>query len=135
MAVVGPAWAEKPRDSEHASHPEHHKRSCEPRREGLRASGKLISAMLMASGKKEHFDGSITVDITRANHDAPLGSQTFTLKETHVRFAKGVTSTTTAAGDRVELDGRITVRRRDCTREGVTPEITVSKVTISEPKH
>ena len=147
VVIVVPAWAAKPTHPTHPPHPAHpshpahgkgqsrakghskSKGSCKMLTEGYRASGTLTSAALTPGTKKNHFDGTVVADITRANHKAPTGSQTFTLTDARVRFGKGVSSTAPAAGDRVNVHGKITVPRHGCTSS--TPVITVRNVRIS----
>jgi hypothetical protein len=146
LAIVVPAWAAKPTHPTHPSHPSHpwqgkgpgkakgHSKSkgtssCKMLSEGYRASGTLTSATLTAGARKDHFDGTLVADITRANHKALKGSQTFTLTDARVRFGEGVSSTAPAAGDRVTVHGKITVPRHGCTSS--TAVITVRNVRIS----
>jgi hypothetical protein len=101
---------------------------------GYYGRGTLVSGTLTPGAKKDHYDGTLTVDVSRANHKAPKGSQTFTLMDARVRFGKGVTSTTLTAGDRVVLHGKITVLPRKCDSTGFTSVITVRNVRIRAPK-
>ncbi len=132
MAAV-PAWAAKPT---HPAHPSHGKgNSCTtPLNKGFYARGALISGTLTPGTRANHFNGSLTVDVTRANHKAPTGTQTYTLTDARVHFGKGVTATTIAAGDRVVLHGKITALPKKCSSTGFTPTITVRNVTIRAPK-
>jgi hypothetical protein len=152
VVIVVPAWAAKPTHPSHPSHPSHPahpvkgkgqgkakghaktkggkgKGACKTLTVGYRASGTLTSATLTPGAKKYRFDGTLVADITRANHRAVKGSQTFTLTDTRVRFGKGVSSTAPAAGDRVTLHGRITLAKHGCTSSA--PVITVRNVRIS----
>lgn len=146
MAAV-PAWAAKPAHPSHPVHPSHpahaqgkthgHSnkgKSCVAHKRGYNANGTLVSGALTPGGKKDHYDGTLTVDVTRANHKAPTGSQTFTLTDARVHFGKGVTSTTLAAGDRVRLHGKITELPKRCDSTGFAPAITVHYARIRAPK-
>lgn len=137
FAIVVPAQAKKPA---HPSHPSNGNagmgkgHSCMPRNEGYNASGVLMSATLTPATKKGHYDGTITVDVMRANHRAMSGSQTFTLTDARVRFGKGVSSTAPAAGSRVRLHGKITALPHGCSSTGFTPTITIRNVEIKQAK-
>jgi hypothetical protein len=163
LAIAVPAWAAKPphpTHPAHPAHPSHHatgkgegqgkgegkgkgdgkgegkgKHSCTALHKGYEAKGTLVSASLTAGSRKDTFDGSITVDVTRANHKAGTGIQTFTLTDARVRFAKGVDATAPAAGDQVTLHGKVTALRHGCSTTGFTPTITVRNVRIKAPKH
>jgi hypothetical protein len=143
LVAVVPAWAAKPAHPVHPTHPSHpshpssgshSKGSCKTLSQGYRASGTLVNATLTPGTKEDHFDGSVSVDVTRANHKAPKGGQTFMLNDVRVRFGKGVTSTTTTAGDQVTLHGKMTAQKHGCSSSGFTPAITVRNVRISAPK-
>jgi hypothetical protein len=149
FAIVVPAQAKNPAHPSHPAHPAHPSHpshpsqgstgkgqapSCTARNEGYNASGTLMSAALTPAAKKGHYDGTITVDVTRANHKAPTGTQTFTLKDARVRFGKGVSSTAPAAGSRVRLHGKMTVLPHGCASTGLTPTITIRKVEIKQAK-
>jgi hypothetical protein len=152
LAVAVPAWAAKPPHPTHPTHPSHPahpsggnggnggngggKGSCSALDKGYYAKGVLVSSALTASTAKNRFDGSVTVNVTRANHKAATGSQTFTLTNARVRFGKGVDGTAPAAGDRVILHGTITELRHGCTTTGFTSTTTVRNITIkAPPKH
>jgi hypothetical protein len=131
FAIVVPAQADKPA---HPSHPTHKAPSCTPRNEGYNASGTLVSAALTPGTKKGHYDGTITADVTRANHKAATGTQTYTLTDARVRFGKGVDSTAPAPGSRVRLQGKITVLPRGCPSSGFTATTTIRHVVIKQAK-
>ena len=138
FAIVGAAQADKPVHPTHPAHPTKPPagkgHSCTPRNEGYNASGTLVSAALTPGTKKGHYDGTITVDVTRANHRASTGSQTYTLTDARVHFGKGVDSTAPAAGSRVRLHGRTTVLPHGCPSTGYTPTTTVRHVEIKQAK-
>jgi len=134
LIAVVPAWAAKPTHPVHPQHPSHSKDPCKTLSEGYRANGTLVAATLTPAAKKDHFDGSLTVDVTRANHRAATGSQSFALSDARVRFGKSVTSTTTTAGDRVTLHGKLTVLPHGCSTANFTPVITLHHVGILAPR-
>ena len=110
LAIAVPAWAAKPTHPTHPTHPSHPSHpsqgkgagkakghgkgkgtsSCTMLSEGYRASGTLTSATLTPGAREDRFDGTLVADITRANHKALKGSQTFTLTDARVRLGKGV---------------------------------------------
>ncbi|MGH2868582.1 MAG: hypothetical protein ACRDNK_13605 [Solirubrobacteraceae bacterium] len=128
LVAVVPAAAAKPPHPSHPAHPAHPAypgggqgggtRSCTARHEGYNAGGSLVTATLTPGTKKDRYDGTLTVDVTRANHKARLGSQTFTLTNARVRFGQGVSNTAPAAGDRVRLHGTITALPHGCATSG-----------------
>ena len=92
VAMVAPAQAAKPdnggkaqagpRDPTNAtSQPK--KGRCAPRSVGFNASGTLVSSAL-TPGEPRRFDGTLVVNVTRANHGAPKGEQTYTLADARV---------------------------------------------------
>ena len=137
FAIVVPAQADKPAHPSHPAHPAHptpKAPSCTPRNEGYNASGTLVSATLTPGAKKGHYDGTLTADVTRANHKAATGPQTYTLADARVRFGKGVDSTAPAAGSRVRLQGKITVLPHGCPSTGFTATTTIRHVVIKQAK-
>jgi hypothetical protein len=141
FAIVGAAHADKPVHPSHPAHPAHpsppnagKSHACTPRNEGYNASGMLVSATLTPGTKKGHFDGTITADVTRANHRASTGSQTYTLTDARVQFGKGVSSTAPAPGSRIRLQGRSTVLPHGCPSTGFTPTTTIRHVEIKQAK-
>lgn len=108
---------------------------CQPHSVGYNASGTLVSAALTPADRGR-FDGTIEVDLSKANHRAPTGAQTFTLVSARVRFHHGVAPASPATGSRVRLHGRITQLSKHCSQEGFTPTVTIKKVDIHQPpKH
>jgi hypothetical protein len=139
LVLAVPAWATKPPHPVHPTHPSHPshgngKGKCTARNEGYNARGTLVGGSLAPATTKDHYDGTLTVDVKRANHKAPDGVQSFTLTDARVRFGKGVTSTTLATVDRVLLHGKITVLPHKCASGGSSPTITIRNVTIKGPK-
>lgn len=141
FAIVVPAQADKPAHPSHPAHPVHPApspmgkgHSCTPRTEGYNASGTLVSAALTPGTRKGHYDGTITADVTRANHKASTGTQTYTLTDARVQFGHGVSSTAPAPGSRVRLHGKITVLPHGCPSTGFTATTTVRHVEIKQAK-
>jgi hypothetical protein len=147
FAIVVPAQAKNAAHPSHPAHPAHPSHPAQgsngngkghncttPLNEGYNASGTLVSATLTPAAKKGHFDGTITVDLTRANHKAATGTQTYTLTDARVRFGKGVSATAPAAGSLVRLHGKITALPHGCATTGFTPTTTIRKVDIRQAK-
>lgn len=123
----------KPPKGPHKSKGPH---KCAPHSVGYNATGTLVSAALTPAAAKGRYDGTIEVTVSKANHHAPTGAQTFTLASARVKFHHGVDSAAPAPGSRVKLHGKITKLSRHCPQEGFTPVITVKKVDIHQPpKH
>jgi len=110
-----------------------HSHSCLPHQVGYNASGPLVSAALTADGNGR-YSGTIEVNVTRANHHALTGDQTFTLVGARVKFHHGVDPSAPAPGSRVKLHGKITKLSKHCPSNGFTPTITVKKVDIRQAK-
>ena len=108
---------------------------CVPHSAGYNASGALVSAALTAAAGKGRYDGTLEVNLAKANHRAPTGDQTFTLTGAKVRFHHGVDPAALAPGSRVRLHGKITALPKRCPTEGFTPTITVKKVDIRKAGH
>jgi hypothetical protein len=107
---------------------------CLPHNVGYNASGALVSASLSAE-EHHRYSGTLEVKLTRVNHGAPTGDQTFTLAAAKVIFHHGVDPTSPATGSRVKLHGKITKLAKHCPTEGFTPTITVKKVDIGSTGH
>ena len=107
---------------------------CQPHNVGYSASGVLVSASLSAEGH-HRYSGTLEVKLSKANHGAPTGDQTFTLAAAKVFFHHGVDPTSPAAGSRVKLHGKITKLAKHCPTEGFTPTVTVKKVDIRKAGH
>src|SRR6059058_1128013 len=117
LGLAVPAQADKP-----MTHPAPYK--CPAQKKGLNATGSLRSGSLQTGSKAGTYDGTLTVDVKRANHKAAIGIQMFTLSGARVHFGKGVTFTTLVPGDRVIVHGKITALPRHCGTAGFTPAIT-----------
>lgn len=118
----------------YAPAPPQHPHRCLPHNAGYYATGTLVSASLTATGNGR-YEGTLEVNVSRANHRAPTGDQTFTLAAVRVRFHHGVDPNALQEGSRVKLHGKITQLPKRCPTEGFTPEISVRKVDISQPRH
>jgi hypothetical protein len=136
-----PAQAKSPKP--HPTHPAtSHK--CTPHAVGYRASGLLVSESLTqtagaatAERGDDRYSGSVTVNVTRANHRAPTGEQTYTLTNVRVKFYdrdRNHMPDDPQAGDRVKLKGKITKLSKKCDRSGFTATITIKKVGFKPPK-
>jgi hypothetical protein len=133
LAIAVPAAAHPV--NAHPSKPDSAKsHKCVAHNVAYTASGTLVSwsATPTSDGR---FSGTITVDVTRANHHAAGQkgtSYTYTLTNTRVRFAKGTNPP--VAGDRVKLIGAITSVAKKCTDQSGAGTITVRKVDVSPAK-
>lgn len=112
--------------------PNSHK--CKPHSVGYNATGTLIASSLSASGKKGRYDGTLEVQVKRANHRGLTGDQTFTLSSARVVFHHGVNADDPAVGSRVKLHGKVTQLAKKCPTDGFTPTVTIRKVDIRQPK-
>ena len=123
LALLAPAQASPHSPAPGKAH------SCAPHTAGFNASGTLLSATLTPAGKGR-YDGTLEITVTKANHHAPTGDQTFNLAAARVKFHHGVDPATPAPGSRVQLHGKITALPKHCPSEGFAPTITVKKVDI-----
>jgi hypothetical protein len=144
LCAVGTAQAEKPKPSNSPKPPkaQPHKppkpaknpATCVARNEGYNASGTLVTASLTAQGHGR-YSGTLVVDVTKANHRAPTGNQTYALSDARVKFHRRVNPVSPPAGSRVKLSGKITeLPNKHCSSAGFTPTITLEKADI-RPKH
>jgi hypothetical protein len=111
---------------------------CKPHSEAYVAGGKVDSSSpttpLTANGHKR-FSGMLVVDVTKTNHHAAGDKgKTVTYKLDHARvvFSHG-TSNPPAAGDRVQVIGRITTLNPRCDQTGFTPTVTIRQVVVHLP--
>jgi hypothetical protein len=133
LVMVVPAQADKPPHPlkpTHANKPDKtNSHKCVAHSVGYNASGTLVTATLtkLPDGR---YNGTIEVDVTRANHKAGIGDKTYTLADARVNFHNGVDSTTPAPGSRVGIHGKITQLPHSCSTTGFTPTVTVKNVDI-----
>ena len=133
VGLVGVAQADKPVPTGKPAKTD--PKSCTPRNEGYNAVGTLVSATLTpVTGDAGHYSGTLAVTVTKPNHGAATGAQTFTLTDARVVFHQGVDATAPAVGSRVGLHGKITVLPKGCTTHGFTATITVRHVDIRTAK-
>jgi hypothetical protein len=138
-SLVVPAQA-KP---EHPSHPVTSKK-CNPHAVGYKAKGTLVSQSLTqtagagtATRRDDRYSGTLTIDVTKANHHSATGEQTYTLVDARVRFYDrdhNHVADVPSAGDRVKVHGKITRLPKKCDQTGFTPTITVRKAEFKPPK-
>jgi hypothetical protein len=144
LAVVAPAQADKPAHPPKPAKPPHpakpahpvkppKAKDCTPNNRGFRAAGSLVASAL-AKNADGTYSGTVTADVAKANHNAPTGSQTYTLDHAKVKFHHGVDPVAPVAGSRVTVHGKITGLPKDCSTPGFTPSVTVKKVDINRPK-
>ncbi|HEX8857031.1 MAG TPA: hypothetical protein VF752_15660 [Thermoleophilaceae bacterium] len=137
-AVAVPAQAKSPNPHPPQSH------KCKPHSHAYVGSGALVSQSLTqtqgaatATKKDDRWSGDITVNVTRANHHAQKGEQTYTLTDARVRWYDANhdgTSDVPAAGDRVKLIGKITTLSKKCDQTGFTPTTTIKKAYFKKAK-
>jgi hypothetical protein len=127
MAVV-PALAAKPATAPtHPNHPDHPAKGvCKPKHVvGFNAKGTLIASNLTQTQgtatttdtSDDRYSGTVEVNVTKANHKAPTGDQTYTLTDGKVSFyndTNGAPVTTPAAGDIVHVHGKIGHAPKKC---------------------
>jgi hypothetical protein len=117
---------------------------CTPHKVAYRASGTLVSESLSQTAGADtpkrgddRYSGTLTVDVTKANHHAAKGEQTYTLDNARVRFYDADHNGTRdepKAGDRAKLIGKITRLSKKCDATGFTPTITIRKVDFKPAK-
>ena len=144
LALAVPAQAHEHPGKAHKQHKAGKQHTCEPHAVGFNARGTLVSSSLeQVAGattperRDDRYSGPVTVNVTKANHKAPTGEQTFTLDNAKVKFAdaddNGVADEP-KAGDRVQLHGKVTRLNRKCDPTGFTPVVTVRQVQFKAPK-
>ena len=136
--VVVPAQAKPTQPHPAKSH------KCTPHKVAYKASGTLVSESLTQTAGADtpkrgddRYSGSLTVDVTKANHHAAKGEQTYTLDNARVRFYDADHNRTgdePKAGDRAKLIGKITRLSKKCDDTGFTPTTTIRKVDFKPAK-
>ncbi len=113
---------------------------CVPKKIGYKASGELISNGLTqtagadtAKRRDDRYGGTLTINVTKANHKAARGEQTYTVENARVRFHPH-SATTPREGDRVKVSGRRTKLAKHCGPSNFTPTVTVRKVDFKAAK-
>ena len=139
--AVAPALAAKPANKpDHPAKPPHPAK-CKINTVGYNAKGTLVSHTLTQSKgadtptdkSDDRYSGDITVNVTKANHKAPTGQQTFTVTDAKVSFydaANDGTDDAPAAGDTVRLHGKITKYKKKCTSD--TTVVTVKRISFQQ---
>jgi hypothetical protein len=117
---------------------------CTPHKVAYKASGTLVSESLTQTAGAntpkrgdDRYSGTLTVDVTKANHHAAKGEQTYTLDNARVRFYDADHNGTpdqAKTGDGVKLKGKITTLQKKCDATGFTPTITIRKVDFKPAK-
>jgi hypothetical protein len=126
-------------------HPTKHKaKDCTPHDVGYHARGTLVSqALTQTAGADtdkrgdDRYSGTLTVDVTKANHRAPKGEQTYTVENARVHFYdadRDHVADMPKAGDRVKVHGKITKLRKQCDAADSTATVTVRKVDFKAAK-
>ena len=140
---VKPAHPAKPDKPVKPTHPSQSKR-CKTHKLGYNAKGTLVSqALTQTQGadtptdtRDDRYSGDVVVDVTKANHKAPKGVQTFTLTDAKVHSYDANndgTADTPAPGDRVSIHGKITSLSKKCDQTGFTQAITVRSISFKQP--
>jgi hypothetical protein len=142
MAVV-PALAAKPATAPTPNKPDHPaKGMCKPKHvAGFNAKGTLIAANLTQSAGQgttdtsdDRYNGTVEVNVTKANHKAATGDQTYTLANSKVSFyndTNGQPVTTPVLGDTVHVHGKIGHAPKKC--PGPTNVITaITRVSFTQ---
>jgi hypothetical protein len=150
--TAAPALATKPQHPDHPAKPAkpakpNHGTSnkCKTQNVGYNAKGVLVSqALTQTQGtatptdkSDDRYSGDVAVNVTKANHKAPTGAQTFTLTDAKVSWydANGDgTADVPAAGDTVGIHGKITKLSKKCAQTGFTPTVTVKKLSFKQAK-
>lgn len=113
-------------------------KSCTAKSVGFNAKGTLVEQALTqtagadtADKGDDRWSGTLTVNVTKANHKGQKGEREFTLTNGRVNWddanGDGVDDPA-VAGDRVGLHGKITKLRKKCDSTGFTPTVTLRKV-------
>ena len=144
--VTGAAVTAAPapaKSGKHDNHPSGHK--CRVHKVGYHAKGTLVSQALTqtqgaatpADRRDDRYSGDLTVDVTKANHHAPTGVQSFTVTDVRVRYYDANhdgTKDVPVAGDTVGIFGRITKLARRCDQTGFVPTVTVKRIHFKQAK-
>jgi hypothetical protein len=140
--VAVPAQARAPTPHPARAHP--NAAGCEPHVVGYHARGTVVTVNLTQTAGQgtarrgdDRYDGTVEVDVKRANHRAPTGVQTFTLDHARVGFYdanRDHVADQPKTGDRVHLHGKVTKLRRRCDATGFTPTVTVKHVRFQVPR-
>ncbi len=143
VAVAVPAAQAKPVKPPKPAKPAVGKK-CGVKAVGFNARGILVAqALTQTAGAAtpdrgdDRFSGTVTVTVTKANHGAPKGEQTYTLENDRVRYSDANgdgTADQPAAGDRVKIGGKITRLAKKCDQAGFTPTVNVRKVAFKPAK-
>jgi len=111
---------------------------------GYKARGTLVTATITQTAGSatpergdDRYSGNVMVDVSKANHHAATGPQSYTLDGVRVRFYDpdhNHVADQPQAGDRVKVKGKVTLLPKKCDACGFTPTITVRKVEFKPPK-
>jgi len=117
---------------------------CQPHKVGYKASGTLVTATITQTAgsttpehRDDRYSGSVTVDVSKANHHSPTGEQTYTLDSARVKFYDSdhnQVADEPQAGDRVKVKGKITRLAKKCDTSDFTSTITVRRVEFKPPR-
>jgi hypothetical protein len=117
---------------------------CQPHAVGYNAKGSLVSQSLTqtagagtATRHDDRYGGTLTVNVTKANHHSATGQQTYTVANARVHFYDADhnhVADVPKTGDRVKIHGKITRLRKKCDATGFTPVISVGKIDFKASK-
>jgi hypothetical protein len=146
--VAGAAVAAAPALANNGKHGTDHQgtgHKCKVHKVGYHAKGTLVSqALTQTQGvatptdkRDDRYSGDVTVNVTKANHHAPTGAQTFTVTDVKVRYYDANhdgTKDVPVAGDTVRIYGRITKLAKRCDQTGFVPTVTVKRIQFKQAK-
>jgi hypothetical protein len=145
--TAAPALATKPQHPDHPAKPTKPATpsKCKTHNVGYNAKGILVSQALtqtqgtatLTDKSDDRYSGDVSVNVTKANHKAPKGVQTFTLTNAKVSWYDANndgTADVPAAGDTVGIHGKITKLSKKCDQTGFTPTVTVKKLSFKQAK-
>jgi hypothetical protein len=98
------------------------------------AGGKVESSSLTKNSDGT-YSGTLVVDVAKADHAGKTDkgkTVTYTLNHARVKFDHG-TANPPAAGDRVQVIGKVTTLSKHCDHTGFTPTVTVRQVVVHPP--
>lgn len=136
-ASVAPAMA-------NTTEPQSTPHKCQPHAAAYKVAGSLVSQALTqtagadtATRHDDRYGGTLTVNVTKANHHAATGEQTYTVENARVRFYDAdhnQVADQPKAGDRASLRGKITQLPKKCDATGFTPVISIKKIDFKAAK-
>lgn len=115
---------------------------CTPHKVGYVASGTLRAQTLALDAPG--YSGDVTIDVARANRHARADKgRTVTYMLDHARVVLGLDDQNgdgrvdlgdVAVGSRAKVIGKVTKLGKKCDQTGFTPQLTITKLVVHEPK-